>query len=277
MTAVQSIFETVAELERRGTPAVIVTVVRTTGSAPRKAGAKMLVLENGETMGTVGGAMVEKLAIDTAMEVMRTGMARIESYDLNDVARRQTRMICGGSVELFFEPVATRPWLYLFGAGHCGRAIADIAHRAGFHCVVADDRPDLARVELFPYADEVLCAPLTDIAYRLPYRAPAYVVVATYCFDTDVAVARAVLQQGMPRYLGVIGSRKKRVELRRALGDIVDDALFEQIHVPIGLEIGAETPEEIAVSVVAELIREHHASNHPVECSPQSMRGEGSK
>lgn len=272
MTTSQQIFETIVELEKSGTPAVLVTVVRTVGSTPRKAGAKMLVLQNRQIIGTVGGAMLESLAIDVAMEVLKSGTPCTQTYNLNDIKRRETKMICGGSAGLFFEPIATHPWLYMFGAGHCGNAIADVAHRAGFHCVIIDERSGLTPVERFPYADEIHCNHPPEVARTIKYHAPAYVVIATHCHDMDLAVARAVLQRGMPHYLGIIGSRKKRIEMMNALEDIIDETQFEKIHMPIGLDIGAETPEEIAVSVVAELIRVRRGTKGLYEAEASSLK-----
>lgn len=255
MTLEQRIYQTIVECERSGTSAVLVTVIKASGSTPRKEGAKMLVLDGTRFLGTVGGAMLEALAHKTALAVMKTGVPRTESYNLNDLDRKQTKMICGGMMELFFEPIATAPWLYMFGAGHCGRAIAHAAHTAGFHCVIVDDRPELTTKDIFPFADELHCDPIPDAARELELHAPAYVVIATHCHETDAETAIAVLEKGIPHYLGIIGSKKKRVEMKKWLEEVIAPDEFDaHVHMPIGIDIGAETPEEIAVSVVAELI-----------------------
>ncbi len=252
----QEIFQTIVECEKHGTPACLVTVVKTIGSTPRKEGAKMLVFENKKIIGTVGGAMLEALAIEAAINVMQNGIPHTESYNLNDIERQQTKMICGGSMELFFEPIATAPWLYMFGAGHCGRAIADAAHHAGFHCVIVDDRAELTTKEIYPYADEIHCDHIPDVARKLELHSPAYVVIATHCHEMDAETAIAVLEKGLPHYIGIIGSKRKRIEMKKWLEEIISSEDFDKhVHMPIGLDIGAETPEEIAVSVVAELIR----------------------
>lgn len=268
MTIDQRIYESILVLESTSTPGVLVTVVKATGSAPRKSGAKMLVHRNRTIIGTVGGAMLESLAIDTAMEVIRTGQARMQSFNLNDLKRQETKMICGGSVELFYEPIGMTPWLYMFGAGHCGQAIADVAHKAGFHCVVIDDRSELLPKERFEYADEIVCDHMPDVARSMQFNEPGFVVIATYCHDMDAAVAKAVLEKGMPQYLGIIGSKKKRTEMKKSLEDVIDETGFDKIHMPLGLDIGAETPEEIAISVVAELIRERRGTKGLHEKNP---------
>ena len=256
MTTDQQIFKTIVELEKSGTPACLVTVVKAIGSSPRKAGAKMLVLADKKIIGTVGGALLEALAIDTATDVMKDGIPRTESYDLNDVDRQQTKMICGGNVELFFEPIANAPWLYMFGAGHCGHAIAEAAYRAGFHFIIIDDRPELTNAERFPHANDIYCDHIPDVARKIEYRSPAYVVIATHCHEMDAETAIAVLEKGIPQYFGIIGSKRKRVEMKKWLEEVITPEDFDaHIHMPIGIDIGAETPEEIAVSVVAELIR----------------------
>ena len=256
MTVEQEIYKTILEREQSGQPAVLVTVVKSSGSTPRKSGAKMLVLDDRRILGTVGGAMLEALAIDVAMDALVSGHARTETFNLNDLDRKQTKMICGGRVELFFEPIATSPWLYMFGAGHCGRAIALSAHTAGFHTVVIDDRAAFASRSLLPDADEIHCGDIPSIARALQYHAPAYVVIATHCHETDAETAIGVLENGLPHYFGIIGSRKKRIEMKRWLNEVIDPEEFERnVHMPIGIDIGAETPEEIAISVVAALIR----------------------
>lgn len=256
MTTDQRIYETIAQLERNGDAAVLVTVVKTTGSTPRKAGAKMLVQKDRSIIGTVGGALLEALAIDVATDVLQNGETRTESYNLNDLDRKQTKMICGGNVDLFFEPIASTPWLYMFGAGHCGRAIADTAHQVGFHCVVVDDRQEMITAERFAYADEVHCGEIPEIARKLAYRVPSFVVIATHCHETDAETAIGVLEQGLPHYIGIIGSKRKRAEMKKWLEEVLSPDDFDKyVQMPIGLDIGAETPEEIAISVVAELIR----------------------
>lgn len=276
MTVEQRIYETLLERERTGLPAVLVTVVKSFGSTPRKAGAKMLVLDDRSIIGTVGGAMLEALAIDIAASVMQSGTARTETFNLNDLDRLQTKMVCGGRVELFFEPVGTTPWLYMFGAGHCGRAIAVAAHRAGFHTAVIDDRPELASPALFPDADEIHTGEIPEIARSLDYHAPAYVVIATHCHETDAETAIGILERNRPRYFGIIGSRKKRTEMKRWLEEVIEAEDFDTyVHMPIGIGIGAETPEEIAVSVVAELIKTRRTDT-PAPTPPAAAPGDHS-
>ncbi len=255
MNSDQAIYRAILDHERRGEPAVLVTVIRVTGSAPRKEGAKMLVAADRRIVGTVGGAMLEALAIETAMDVLRAGTPRSESHSLNDPGGRDTNMICGGTVELFYEPVASAPWLYMFGAGHCGRAIAAAAIRAGFHAVVIDARPEFANRDQFPDADEVLCGHPQEVARSIAWRRNPYVVVATHCYAQDLETTIAVLDRIMPAYLGVIGSRKKRIDLTSVLERTASSEAIARIRMPMGIDIGAETPEEIAVSVVAEMIR----------------------
>jgi xanthine dehydrogenase accessory factor len=245
-----------SELEKQGASAALVTVIRTQGSTPREAGAKMIVRPDGTISGTVGGSAVEALVIREAQEALREGKARIVQHELLD-AQSDTGMICGGRMEFFIEPLQRLPQLYIFGGGHIGLPLARFAAELGYPHSIFDDRPEFVSAERFRQASARHEGPFAELTKNLELVQPAFIVVVTRCHDTDLAVLRGVL--GKPyEYLGLICSRKKKVEVFRILeAEGFARAEIEGIHAPIGLEIGSQTPAEIAVSIMAEIISVH--------------------
>lgn len=234
------------------------TVIRAEGSTPREVGAKMLVWPDGTISGTVGGSAVEALVIKEALEALRQGKARIVQHELMD-AQSDTGMICGGRMEFFIEPLKRLPHLYIFGGGHIGLPLARMAAELGYPYRIFDDRPEFASAERFPQALERHAGPFPELMARLELVRPAFVIIVTRCHDTDLEVMRGVL--GKPYdYLGLICSRKKKAEVFRILaGEGFSPAELERVHAPIGLDIGSQTPAEIAVSIMAEVIQEFKA------------------
>jgi xanthine dehydrogenase accessory factor len=246
-----------ADLERRGIPTALVTVIRTQGSTPREVGAKMIVRHDGTIFGTVGGSAVEALVIREALEALREGKSRIVQHDLMD-AGSDTGMICGGRMEFFIEPLKRLPQLYIFGGGHIGWPLAKFAAELGYPHHVFEDRPEYASAERFPAVAGRHVGAFTDLTRNLDLVQPAFVIVVTRCHDTDLEVMRGVL--GKPyAYLGLICSRKKKMEVFKILADEgYSKEELDRIHAPIGLDIGSQTPAEIAVSIIAEIIQESH-------------------
>ena len=232
------------------TPCVVVTVAGYKGSTPRKPGAKMLVLEGGRTIGTIGGGALEHTMIDAALERMNGAPELIEAHLTHELG-----MCCGGGVTIFMEPQRYDPKLLVFGAGHVARPLARIASLAGFEVWVVDDRKDQLTEERFPAPTNRIMEQPLDVVDELTYRAAdTYVVVVTHDHALDEDITAAVLKKPW-RYLGVIGSHRKREMFRKRLAARgFDDALIAQIRTPVGLDIEAETPGEIAVSIVAELV-----------------------
>lgn len=249
----REIYERLVEMVHRGVPAVVATVVRTEGSTPRKAGAKMLIAEDGRSWGTVGGGGVEATVIRDAASVLREGSPRVVEYELTE-GSGPAEALCGGRVQVFFEPLRAGERLYIFGAGHVAQPLARMAKGVGFRVTVIDRRGSLASRERFGEADEILVKDFAEAAAELPFGPDAYVVVVTPNHEKDEEVVRAVL--GKPfRYVGMIGSEKKVAGIRSRLADAgFPEEVLGSLHAPIGLEIGAETPEEIAVSILAELV-----------------------
>lgn len=244
------LYEEVVRLTRQGEPFALATVVAHSGSSPRKSGAKMLVRGDGSTLGTVGGGRIEKETIETAREVLADG----EAQTLEFVLTEEHGYACGGSMSIFVEPQGLRPLLVMFGAGHVGRAVTSLAHGCGFRVVVVDERPDCADQALLPGADEIICAPVGDSFRRLILNRESFAVIATPGHLHDFAAARGCLATEAG-FIGLLGSRRKRETLLRTLEEEgFDVSQRARVVTPVGLDIGAQTPEEIAVSVVGQLI-----------------------
>ena len=239
-----------------GRPVAVATVVRASGSVPRRVGAKMIVAGRGETFDTIGGGSFEALVIEDALAVVVSGAAELKRYTFSEGGREATGQVCGGTVEVFLEPVVADEVLLILGAGHVGQALARLATGLGLRIVVADDRPEFLRAELFPPATRLV---LTDANYEQGIAAPdgrTWVAVVTRCHQTDrVALGRALA--GEPRWIGLIGSQRKKLRIFEDLRQAgVPAARLEAVRCPIGLDIGAETPAEIAVAIVAQIVAE---------------------
>jgi xanthine dehydrogenase accessory factor len=250
----ESVYAAVVEALARGHDAALVTIVSTQGSTPQRVGAKMLVYADGRTVGTIGGGCYENDASGKARESIRTGKAALARYDLSDSLAEENGLICGGRMEVFIEPLEPSPRLMIVGAGHVSQRLAAVAGDAGFLVHVLDDREKFANRDRFPHAAEVIVA---DIA---PYLATAeiprnsYVVVITRGHTHDLEAMRALAGREC-RYVGMIGSRAKVARITDALaGEGVPADWLQRIFAPVGLRIGAVTPEEIAISIAAELI-----------------------
>lgn len=245
--------QTLAELERKGEPVAVATVVRSNGSVPRHDGSKMLIYPDGRIEGTIGGGDMEGRVIKEALAALTDGETRILSYAFRDVQKGDVG-VCGGEVEVFVEPLLPKPQVIIAGGGHVGKATAHLAQWLGFHVVVTDDRAEYATPEAVPNADEHIHCPLSELPSRTRIDANSYVLLTTRGMPVDIEGLPALLETNAG-YIGVIGSRRRWevcVEKLRASGT-ADDAIA-RITSPIGLELNAESPEEIAVSIMAELI-----------------------
>jgi xanthine dehydrogenase accessory factor len=245
--------ELVAALDRREAVA-LATVVATSRSVPRRAGSKMLVYRDGRTAGTIGGGEMEARVVAEACAALRDGRSRMLSYDLVD-PRRGDPGVCGGEVTLYVEPHMPQPTAYVVGAGHIGRAVAHLAGWLGFRVVVTDDRAEeVARVE---GADAALTGTVEEALAAEPVTEETAVIVVTRNAQLDAQILPALLATPA-RYVGVMGSERRWATTRELLVErgVTEEAL-DRVHNPIGVEVGAETPEEIAVSIMAEVIAAH--------------------
>lgn len=341
MSGRAALWRSAADLVRAGAPAALATVARRRGSLPMATDAKMAVTADGRRWGTIGGGCLEADVTAQALQTLETGVPALVRHTLNADLAGDLGLSCGGTVELFVEPLLAEPelaalldavgravterrpatvftglewrdgprkaarvggqaiglggwtpppapgdargaWLdeatgtfvefvprtprlVIFGAGHVGRAIAQVAASTDFHLVVTDDREEFANADALPWADEVIVEDPRTVAGALRLDADDYVVVATRGHRMDAVVIERVAASAA-RYVGLLGSRRKQAVLWKALAAAgVPDEALRRVRVPVGLDIGADTPGEIAVAVVAELIRERRSAAEPVE------------
>jgi xanthine dehydrogenase accessory factor len=235
-----------------------VTIVRSSGSTPQRTGAKMLVYADGRTVGTIGGGCYENDALGKAREAIANGKPALVKYDLNDDFVQESGLICGGQMEVYIDPIAPAPALYIIGAGHVGWHLARAASDAGFKIHVIDDREKFANAERFPSAETVEVDDIGGWLHRAELPASAYVVVVTRGHTHDFEAVRALAARDL-RYLGLIGSRAKVARIFDALeAEGMPPECLERLHAPIGLDLGAITPAEIGISILAELIAVRH-------------------
>jgi xanthine dehydrogenase accessory factor len=249
-----SIYQAIAKIAEEGKAGVICTIMHTHGSVPRGEGSKMLVYADGSAVGTVGGGEVESRVIQEALSALNEGKNRVVSYKMVN-PREGDPGICGGQLEVFIEPINPKPVLVVVGGGHVGQAVTHLAHWMGYRVVVTDDRPEMSSSEYHPEADEFITAPLDELTERLEITPYTYLVLTTRGIDIDVKGLPALLRSPAP-YIGVIGSKRRWITTRKKLlaeTDVTEDEV-NRIHSPIGLDIEAETPEEIAVSIMAEIM-----------------------
>jgi xanthine dehydrogenase accessory factor len=243
------IFEEIVVAKKEGKAVVLATVVETRGSGPRGEGARLLVKKDGSTVGTVGGGAIEKLVIEEAKKLMNTSRPKMISHDLKDIG-----MSCGGSMSIFLESLNPAPQLFIFGAGHIGTVLSQIVKTMEFDVTVIDNRPDLANTERLPWVDAVIGEEYLDAIEKLDFNDSTYVVILTHKHVHDFEVLEKCIRKPH-RYIGMIGSKSK-VEMvfnnLRKKG--ISDEAIESIHAPIGMEIAANTPAEIAIAISAQLV-----------------------
>jgi xanthine dehydrogenase accessory factor len=271
----QDVFAALAEALEQGEETALVTIVASNGSTPQRVGAKMLVYADGRTVGTIGGGCYENDAFGRAREAIASKRPVSVKYELNDDFAQESGLVCGGQMEVFIEPVEASPEVFVFGAGHVGYCAAKLAHEVGFRVHVVDDREKFANAERFgPGIDVVVDEiPTWLAARRLPTT--AYAVIVTRGHRHDLDTLRALTASPL-RYLGLIGSKAK---VKRIFDALLEEGLpaerLANVHAPIGLDIGAITPQEIGVSIVAELIAVKHGKTAKAGGEAVSMRWDG--
>jgi xanthine dehydrogenase accessory factor len=249
------IYQEIVRVKTGGGEAALVTVVSASGSTPREEGAKMLVKPDGSIIGTIGGGSLEAQIIDEAVKVIRQGKPRRLHRSLTAKEAGEEGMICGGDLEVFIEPILTPPTLYIFGGGHIALALTKMGKLCGFKIAVIDDRAEFASAERFPEAEFVLAEDFTKSFARLKIDKSSYIVIVTHGHRHDEVVLEWAV--GTPaKYIGMIGSKTKNETIFSHLrGRGISQKNLDRVHAPIGLEIGAQTPEEIAASILAEVIK----------------------
>src|SRR3954452_3085963 len=268
----QEVFAAVADALDRGEPAALVTIVSAVGSTPQRVGAKMLVFPDGRLVGTIGGGCYENDAFWKAREAITNRKPQLVHYELDDDFAQETGLICGGQMSVYIEPIEPSPELYVVGAGHVGYQLAVMAQEVGFQVHVVDDREKFANRERFPNAAEVVTEDIPTWLERTKIPPHAYVVIVTRGHNNDLDALRALASREL-RYLGLIGSRAKVARISdQLLSEGMAPELLKQVHPPIGLDIGAVTPQEIAVSILGELIAVKHGKIKSRDASELSMK-----
>jgi xanthine dehydrogenase accessory factor len=248
------IYEEILRLNTEGGSAALATIISTEGSTPRETGAKMLVRENGTISGTIGGGSLEGQVIKEALKVIRDDRPRTFHYDLTGKEADSIGMICGGIMDVYIEPIVPSPTAFLFGCGHISVIVSKIGAMAGFQVVAVDDRAEFACEERFPDAEQVVAMAFSNAFLQLKVNRSSYIVIVTRGHAGDQEVLEWALGTEA-RYIGMIGSRQKIQSLYNRLEEKgVAPETLQRVHAPIGLDIGALTPAEIAVSIVAEMI-----------------------
>ncbi len=268
----QEVFAAVAEALERGEAAALVTIVSARGSTPQRVGAKMLVFGDGRIVGTIGGGCYENDAFWKAREAIESRRPQLVHYELDDDFAQETGLICGGQMDVYIEPIEPSPELYIVGAGHVGFHLARVAQEVGFRVHVVDDREKFANAERFPDAVEVIVEDIPAWIARTRLPAHAYAVIVTRGHTNDLEALRALAPREL-RYLGLIGSRAKVARIYDQLvADQTPPEQLKRVHAPIGLDIGAVTPQEIAVSILAELIAVKHGKLSSRDAGELSMK-----
>ncbi len=244
------VFEHIREALENNQTGVVLTIIAIEGSSPGRLGDKMLVLANGKTYGTIGGGRAEYQAVKEVRENWQRRDLWRRTYDLDE----KGGMLCGGKMEVLFEPIGQRDRLIIFGGGHVGKVLAALAPDCGFWTVVVDPREAFANAKNLPQANQIIHLPYGTAVKKLTFDENTYVVVVTnsHAYDTLVLKHCAPLNLA---YLGAIGSATKTQKILSELKKAgIPSQAIERIHMPIGLDIGAQTPAEIGISIMAELI-----------------------
>ena len=253
------IYEEVVRLRRLGQKCALATIVQVNGSIPSYESAKLLVREDGSMLGTIGGGCVEAEVWNAAREVMEAERPRHMNFSLGQDAAYDNGLICGGQLNVFIEPVVPQPKAFIFGAGHISKSLSKVANLAGFATVIVDNRDAFANRDRFPEADEIYSEEYEDVFAKLTIRDTSYLIIVTRGHRDDLRVLRWAV--GTPaKYIAMIGSKRKVIGVVKELEKegIPRDA-FGRIFAPMGFDIGAITPEEIAISVVSEMIAARRA------------------
>jgi xanthine dehydrogenase accessory factor len=249
------IFEEIVRVRREGTPAALATVVGGEKGSPGKTGFRMLVYSDGKALGTVGGGLLEAKVREEALRCISDRKPRLVEFALDDQSADSIGLLCGGKVKVFIEPIQGASTLYIFGGGHIAIPLVHFAKALEFAVVVIDDRPEFANKDRFPLA-EVKVGDFSEVAKSIEFDETSHVVIITRGHEYDEVVLKECLSKGKsPGYIGMIGSKEKIAKTFLRLEEQgIPKLVLAKVHAPIGLDIGARTPAEIAISIMAEIV-----------------------
>ncbi len=262
------VYEELVHLRRSGQKAAMATIVEVAGSIPSFQSAKLLVREDGSMVGTIGGGCTEAEVWNAAREVMETEKPKMLRFNLGQDAAYDNGLICGGQLNVYVEPILPIPSCYIFGAGHISKSLSKIATLSGFRTIVIDNRDTYANHERFPEAAEVYAEEYEAVFPKLAVNESSYMIIVTRGHRDDMRVLRWAVSRPV-RYIGMIGSKRKTIEVVKHLQrEGIPIEKLQNLHAPMGFDIGAITPEEIAVAVVGEMI--HRRRNPQADWNPLS-------
>lgn len=252
--------ETLLRIQKEGLQAALATIINIQGSVPRHVGSKMIIWPDGSIVGTVGGGQMESRVIQDGIHAIQTGSPAIVEYTLNDIGAGDPG-ICGGTLQLFIEPLITAPTLLVIGGGHVGKALAEVAKWAGFRVILSDDRPEFCNEQVVPGLNGYLNVPPSEVANHMTIHANTYIAAVTRGLPVDEKLIPALLETDAA-YIGLIGSRRRWALTVKTLEEKgISREKLSRIHAPLGLELNAETPQEIAISILAEIIMTHRGGD----------------
>jgi xanthine dehydrogenase accessory factor len=252
----ENIYDIIKELlENRKSNFALAILISQAGSTPRHTGTKMIIQPDGSISGTIGGGLLEKKVIEDALEIIKKGKPELLTYHLTPETNQGIGMTCGGTVSVFIDLVNRKDELLIIGAGHIGVALSKMAAETGFNVVIAEDRPEYALKERFPEASAVYHVPIDKIDEFINQHTLEYVSLVNRHADCDIYWLKAILAKKEAKYVGCIGSKSRLAAMKAKLTENnISAELLESIYGPIGINIGAETPEEIAVSILSQII-----------------------
>ena len=247
------IYEEMLRLKEEGRSSAVATIVQCIGSSPQKEGAKMLIRDDGSIMGTLGGGCLEAEVIQASLMVLVDGSPRAIPFELTEL---HGGLVCGGKVLVYIEPVLPEPVIVILGAGHVGRALSKAATFSGFKVTLIDDRYEYASREHFPDAYEIIVTDFENPFLSVSVDKKTFVVIATRGHNHDLDALRAALKTDA-KYIGILGSRRKKALLFKTLRDegFAEESIA-RVRIPVGLTIGSVTPEEIAISIMAQIVQQ---------------------
>ena len=248
----KAVYEALNDVQKSGESVALATIISTQGSIPRHAGSKMIVHADGSIVGTVGGGTMEQLVIKEALAALSDGKTRFETYSLNSTDGAPG--VCGGTAQIFIEPIGVIPTLLVIGVGHVGKAVAELGKWMGFRVIACDDRAELCSENELPGMDEYVICKADEVTKQIDVNSQTYIAAMTRGVDVDVELVPSLLESEAP-YIGIIGSRRRwQVTSGKLKEHNTTDEQLARINSPVGLEIQAETPKEIALSIMAEII-----------------------
>ena len=254
------IFEEITKIRREGAAVALATVVSGERGSPGKSGFRMLVYSTGTISGTVGGGLLEEKVREEALRCIAEKKSKLLDFTLDEKSADSIGAICGGMVKIFIEPIPSASTLYVFGGGHIALPLVQFAKALDLSVVVVDDRQEFANKDRFPLADEVKLGEFSQVIKTIEFHENDCVVIITHGHEHDEEVLEACLTKvKLPSYIGMIGSKEKiAITYSHLKNKGIAEQLLGKVNAPIGLNIGSQTPAEIALSIAAEIVANRH-------------------